>query len=578
MTMNTYEFHWLAPQFLSLLLMPALMLALCYARKPSSRDQQTSQSKTLYPLLLRGSYGPCWRRYLSLMVLWTSLTLALAGPYLSKPEHQLSTLASANIVVILDISPSMSVQDVKPNRLHHARLQLNRFIRELESVRIGLVSFSANAYTVLPLTRDQEAVIHFIDIMAPELVTVPGSNLARALELAKEVLNEKVPDQAEPTPGLALLISDGEIHDNAAWKAATKLAASGHQLMSLGVGSLVGGPVPLPNGQLVREQNQIITSQLRPDVLKSLAQSGQGEYLTLTPQAWRSLKDRINTLQQSQYQEQHQANISIALYPLMIAIGLMSLFVHALRRPEALLLFILLPGLYSPHVDAAPWDEALAYSALKQGNYSQALTQYQKLDNYNGLMGQGVSAYRLKQWQIATKSFQQAIALAPSKPEISSAYYNLGNSLAQQNNLDAAQQAFEHALSLMPTHIGAAHNLALIKTQQMSLSGENNKPESPSRLNANQHDAALNLLSTEDQQRNSPPTEPPTYKTMPTQTKPSEAQAALAQWISKQGSTSSKLNSRQQLHMINDDSAAMLRQRFGIEDVNTTGIVEEKPW
>ncbi len=572
MNLSAFELHWLEPLFLGLLIVPAIVLALCFVAK-SFTPHTTPLRPALHARLLRGQHPPYWRRHLNLIIVWTILTLALAGPYLSDQKSQTSQRASANIVVILDISPSMGAEDIKPNRLHHARLQLNSFIRELKSVRLALVSFSANAYIVLPLTHDQETLIHFIDIMAPELVTVPGSNLARALDLAKEVLNEPSLGNAEPTPGLALLISDGEIHDPAAWQSATQFANDGHQLITLGVGSLAGGPVPLPNGQLVRDQGNIITSQLRPEILKSLAQAGQGQYFPLSPPSLRALKQRIDDQQKSEYQEQHQANLSIPLFPYMAGFGLVILLISAYRRPEALLLIVILPGFYSPTLDAAPWDEALAFQALKQGDYHLALNRYQHVDGYAGLIGTGAAAYRLKQWPVAEEAFRQAVSVASSDVERSSAYYNLGNSLAQQNNLAAAQQAFEYSLSLMPSHIGASHNLSLIKNQQTGLSGDNNNPDSANRLKTGQQDAALNPLEYDNtstaQQSNQTNTNP---------TRDSETQEALTRWNNKPGVSSSELSSRQQLQMIPDDSAAMLRQRFGIEDVNTTGIVEEKPW
>jgi len=63
------------------------------------------------------------------------------------------------IVFVLDVSISMLAEDVKPNRLQRAKIEISNLIRGLEGDRVGLVVFAARAFSLLPYpTNDYEKV------------------------------------------------------------------------------------------------------------------------------------------------------------------------------------------------------------------------------------------------------------------------------------------------------------------------------------------------------------------------------------------------------------------------------------
>ena len=65
-----------------------------------------------------------------------------------------------DIVIVLDISDSMLIEDMKPfNRMESAKETLIKFVKLRTSDRIGVVIFAGEAFTLVPPTLDYELII-----------------------------------------------------------------------------------------------------------------------------------------------------------------------------------------------------------------------------------------------------------------------------------------------------------------------------------------------------------------------------------------------------------------------------------
>ena len=86
------------------------------------------------------------------------LAVALARPQsarlLDNVEHE-----GIDIAMVLDMSESMEIQDLAPNRLEAAKLVLDDFIQRRGKDRIALVAFGATASTVSPTREKMRASI-----------------------------------------------------------------------------------------------------------------------------------------------------------------------------------------------------------------------------------------------------------------------------------------------------------------------------------------------------------------------------------------------------------------------------------
>ena len=115
------ELVWLRPLWL-LALLPLPVLLWWLARQPvgAGRWQDIIDAHLLRVLLQQGQDGKrSWRPLLAIAIAWLLAVLALAGPSFQQQKAQLYQRDSARVYV-LDLSPSMNADDVKPSRLARA--------------------------------------------------------------------------------------------------------------------------------------------------------------------------------------------------------------------------------------------------------------------------------------------------------------------------------------------------------------------------------------------------------------------------------------------------------------------------
>lgn len=137
------------------------------------------------------------------------LCLVLLGPKWRTTEKYFEK-EGMEIVFILDVSLSMLAEDVKPNRLQRAKIEIENLVRNVEDDYLGLVVFAGKAFSLLPyLTLDYEKIFLRILKMVNETYSrfVPfGTNIGHALLTALSSFTER------PNEKIAILITDGEEH------------------------------------------------------------------------------------------------------------------------------------------------------------------------------------------------------------------------------------------------------------------------------------------------------------------------------------------------------------------------------
>ena len=177
--------RWESPWLLALLVVVPLLAWL--ARRPVSRQAAVLWGRAPDRVGLRS-----WLVRAASLLPWLSLALAVVA--LARPQQglRLSETESrgVDIVLAIDISPSMSAQDFQPrNRLSVATETAREFIRHRPHDRIGLVGFAATAFTQCPLTLDHDALeelLNGLDFGLAEDGTAIGMGLATAVARLRE--------------------------------------------------------------------------------------------------------------------------------------------------------------------------------------------------------------------------------------------------------------------------------------------------------------------------------------------------------------------------------------------------------
>lgn len=584
--------HWQQPPWLALAPLPWLLLAW---QRRQARDPRLARyaDAHLLPRLLIGR--PAAARGILFAIAWTLAALAAAGPYWSRLTAPAET-RGADIAVVVDISPSMSVADLAPTRLDRVKHELRDFVALLRGDRLGLVVFSGNAYPVLPLTTDRDAFLQFLDLLDPGLTQKPGSHLARAMEIATRMLD------ASPRGSRAvLLVSDGEFHDAEAAAAAAQLRALDIPLYTVGAATESGGPVPDAGGRFLRDGEETVISQLDRARLTQLARDSGGRYVDLREDdaEWREVVAalRARTHETTRVSAANNAE-AVSLYPWLLAISL-ALFVWAGARRDALALLLLPMLIAAPPADAAPWTKREAYEALQARDYREAVRLYSQVRGYAGALGAGTAAYRLQQWETALAHFERALRGAEHDEQKAHALYNAGNALARLERLADASARYQAALRLVPNFSKAALNLSLVnefldarRGQRVRDDDENLPAGSKTRSDARDsaavgrgNDANLPSSAPPNQARNTQRQEQSARagerNDAAARTNQTDAQATaeLQQTLSLWREANARGGGPVELEALRDDAAQFLRWRFRQADSGpNVKIVEDKPW
>jgi Ca-activated chloride channel family protein len=206
------------------------------------------------------------------------LVVALARPQFGTRVETVRSQGQ-DVMVALDVSRSMLAEDVAPNRLERARLEIMRILQRLDGDRIGFVAFAGNAFVQSPLTVDYGAAALFLNAMSPDLIPLQGTNLGEALTVALDAFEEGTRGSR-----LLIVVTDGEDHEGEIEDALERALEEGVQIHTVGIGSLDGVPIPdfSASGErlgFVRdEEGSVVTTRLDESTLERVAEATGGRY------------------------------------------------------------------------------------------------------------------------------------------------------------------------------------------------------------------------------------------------------------------------------------------------------------
>lgn len=490
------DFHFLYPHaFWLLLVLPLLWFWILRRRKQQSGWHELVDP-ALAPFVLTGRER---RQSLAPLMVFSLITLlsilALAGPAWEKKEVPVFRQQQA-LVIALDLSASMYAQDLSPNRLEQARFKVMDILQKRKGEQTALVVFAGDAFPVSPLTDDIKTIEAQMKSLTPDIMPVQGGALGLAIERSLELLQ-----QAGSKTGNILLITDGMTDDAQALKAAHTAVTKAVNISVLGIGTVVGAPIPLANGGFLQDsQGKTVKPRLDVASLKALAQAGNGVYVTAgigdadvnsLARAWESKAGEQSLISGGQRQVDTWVNAGIWL-----VLGILPLVALLFRRGWLLslsLAFICMPQTQS--VQASVWSDVWA----TPDQQAQAALQA-------GQAKQASELFEHPHWKAAASyqsgNFEQAAKLYSTDQTVEG-LYNYGNALARLNKLEAAIQAYEQVLVKNPKHEDARYNRDLIKKkleEQQQQGSQDQKQDQGQQNQQNQQSSGQNQQSEQRQQ------------------------------------------------------------------------------
>ncbi len=290
------------------------------------------------------------------------LVVALKKPRWGTSGETVKALG-IDVVIALDASKSMKLNDIVPDRLDASRLEIGKLLAGMRGGRAALVPFAGTAFVQTPLTSDFAVVQNYLDALRVEDMPRGGTAIGRAIVTAIEALTGDrveawVEEGAEDTAALSalktfdgakhkaiVLFTDGEDHEGDALEAAEEAARLGIRIYTIGVGTPQGRPVVQidedgrvtgtvkgPDGQTP------LFSALNVPLLRDIAEKTGGGYFPLGPDGFgKGLGEALGELERREYEETYQnlgaERYAWAVWPALLLLAT-ELWLSGRRRRE----------------------------------------------------------------------------------------------------------------------------------------------------------------------------------------------------------------------------------------------------
>jgi len=467
------------------------------------------------------------RRFIKALLLLLSLGLmlfALAGPRWGSHYEEVSQ-KGVDIMLVIDVSPSMLVEDIAPNRLERARREILDFIKVVAGDRVGLIAFAGAAFIQCPLTLDYAALEMFLSALQPDLIPVPGTDLGAAIDLGISAF-----DDESATDKVILLITDGEDNETRGLAAARQAAAKGVKIFVFGIGDVGGGPIPELDGRggfKKDHQGKLILSKLEEAGLQDIASLTGGTYvrsvagdLDLDVLYFDGIKSHTQAQElksgKIKVYEERFALFVLAAFMLLLIEGFIDekvrLKAGAGRKATLARAGLLLPAVVAIGMLTATRSQAAESpdELYRKGRFAEAEKAYAQsdMDNPKDLRyryNRGCAAYQSGDYQGAAAAFASVLRRSQDDEIRFKAAYNLGNAAYQQGDFQSAAEHYKQAIAQNPSNEDARHNLELavraLQKQQEQQQGQS--PDQSPQDTEKQQDAADGKNDQTDQGRQS---------------------------------------------------------------------------
>jgi Ca-activated chloride channel family protein len=469
-----------------LVLLPLLGVGALFAARMRRKQWSAFVAPRLRGKLLKqGSPLPRWFALIFLLAACATIIGGLARPQGDVGTRTEKTLGR-NVLIALDLSRSMRVPDVKPDRMSQAKLVIYELLEAMPSERVGIIGFAGSAHIYAPLTVDHGAVRETVEQIDETWVPLGGSDLSAAVELAIDTLRKT----GQKNNALVIL-SDGEKHKGDLDEMIAEAAHSGVYILTIGVGTEDGDFVPsadIPGERMIDRSGKPVLSRLQPEVMRRLAAETKGRYalagsgMDIPAMVNSVIKDldafEMNGIKRRVSIEFYQWLVLPAILFLMIAI-LTGTRWRGINATTA----TVLAGFILCGANARADTVSEAKQALRNGRYPEARSAYQKLAESSRSsrraarfrLGEATAEYRAGNFTRARSAFSKAL-LSPDSDVEADARLGLANSLFQLGWRNLADSPYPIDSAQLPT----ADAFDTMVKEHLKKLRESIKPDSPS--------------------------------------------------------------------------------------------------
>jgi Ca-activated chloride channel family protein len=216
-------------------------------------------------------------KFIIISIALLMLVISLVNP---KIGTELKTVKreGVDIVFAIDVSKSMLAEDIAPNRIIKSKRIVSELFNNLGSDRVGIIAYASTAIPVLPITTDFSSARMFLESLNTDMLSSQGTSIAEAINLSKNYFNDE-----NQTNRVLCVISDGEDHEIQNNNLSDIARESGITIISIGVGSPNGAPIPIKENDIVKsykkdDKGEVVITKLNENILKDMAIQTGGIY------------------------------------------------------------------------------------------------------------------------------------------------------------------------------------------------------------------------------------------------------------------------------------------------------------
>ncbi len=329
------------PELLNLLFLTIVLLLVFYIYYIWQKDIVENKFNKDTFLKINPNYSSAIKivHFILKLMALVFLILALSGPRMGIELKKVNR-EGVDVVFALDVSKSMLVEDIAPNRLLKSIQVLSKTIDEMVSDRVGIIVYAGQAYPLMPLSFDYSMAKLLIKTINTDLVNIQGTDLSSAL-----MLSDSFFDNNERSK-IIFLISDGEDHEGNYQQLNTVLSDKKTIVCTINIGTESGGPIPIKTQSDIsykKDKNgNVVISKANANALETVAANYNGAFIksNQTDDMVDFIFQSINTLDKtstqeemfSDYEDQFQWFLGFALFFILLDLMLTHKRINFIRH------------------------------------------------------------------------------------------------------------------------------------------------------------------------------------------------------------------------------------------------------
>ncbi len=430
-------FHFLRPEWLWLFAPLGLLVILGIWGRRSRQTWQKVIASHLRPfMIIKGNRFATTGPLVVFSIVSSLMILSAAGPTWKKVEVP-GAKSEAILLVALDLSPSMLVEDVSPNRLERAKFKIRDLLEANPGSKVGLMVYAGTAHPVVTPCSDYKLIAYQLESLSPAIMPVAGTNLRAALDMADTILART------EAPSTLFLVTDN-LEKGDSELLGRFASETGNKLEILALATLQGGRIPgRVKGTFMEENGKVVLSKLDQSILFDLQKLPNIHVNTLSIEnddvelIAKNVRDNLDFSKTDEESEEDWEEMGfVLLWPALL------LFILWFRKGWMIhwCVLVILASSCSSKIES--WQD-LWYTSDYQGQLAMNESDFQEAsDRFTSLPHRGAAYYKAGDYESAIQVFMQDSS--------ATGMFNLGLAYAASGQNELAEEALLLAQKLSP--------------------------------------------------------------------------------------------------------------------------------